>query len=70
MSTYNVDLVHSEIAFTVRHMMFAKVRGQFEKWSAALAYDEADPTRSKIRVEVGRSQGCTSVGSDAHPTRI
>ena len=52
MSTYNVDLVHSEIAFTVRHMMFAKVRGQFEKWSAALAYDEADPTRSKIRVEV------------------
>ena len=52
MSTYNVDPKHSEIAFTVRHMMFAKVRGQFEKWSATLAYDEADPTRSKIRVEV------------------
>jgi polyisoprenoid-binding protein YceI len=52
MSTYNVDLVHSEIGFTVRHMMFAKVRGHFGKWSAVLGYDEADPTRSKIHVEV------------------
>ena len=52
MSTYSIDPAHSEMAFTVRHMMFAKVRGQFDKWSAVLAYDEADPTRSKVHVEV------------------
>src|SRR5579859_5501535 len=52
MSTYNVDLAHSQLGFTVRHMMFAKVRGQFDQWSATLSYDEKDPTLSKIRVEI------------------
>jgi polyisoprenoid-binding protein YceI len=52
MATHNIDIAHSEIAFTVRHMMFAKVRGQFKKWSAKLAYDAADPTKSKLEVEI------------------
>jgi polyisoprenoid-binding protein YceI len=52
MSTYTIDPVHSQIGFTVRHMMFAKVRGQFDKWSGVLSYDEADPKKSKVYVEV------------------
>ena len=52
MTTYKVDAAHSEIAFTVRHMMFAKVRGQFAKWTAELEYDAADPKKSQARAEI------------------
>ena len=52
MTTYNVDTAHSEIGFSVRHMMFAKVRGQFKTWSAKLAYDAASPAKSTIEVDI------------------
>ena len=52
MGTYNVDTSHSEIGFTVRHMMFAKVHGQFKTWTAKLGYDAANPAKSTIEVEI------------------
>ncbi len=52
MATYSVDGSHSEIGFSVRHMMFAKVRGQFKTWTAKLGYDAASPAKSTIEVEV------------------
>jgi polyisoprenoid-binding protein YceI len=52
MATYTVDTAHSEIGFSVRHMMFAKVRGQFKDWSATLAYDSANPAKTSIQVVV------------------
>lgn len=52
MATYNIDPSHSEIGFTVRHMVFAKVRGQFKKWSAKLDFAPQNPTSSTVRVEV------------------
>jgi polyisoprenoid-binding protein YceI len=52
MATYNVDTSHSEIGFSVRHMMFAKVRGQFKTWKANLAYDPANPAKSRVVVEI------------------
>ena len=52
MTTHSIDITHSEIGFTVRHMMFAKVRGQFKTWTAAIAYDPANVTRSKVSVEI------------------
>jgi polyisoprenoid-binding protein YceI len=52
MSTYTIDTTHSEIGFTVRHMVFAKVRGQFKTWNAKLAYDTADPTKSWVEIQI------------------
>jgi polyisoprenoid-binding protein YceI len=52
MATHTVDTAHSEIGFTVRHMMFAKVHGQFKKWNATLEFNAADPTKSKVEVEI------------------
>src|SRR5689334_4994859 len=52
MTTQNIDVTHSEIGFTVRHMMFAKVRGQFKTWSAHVAYDAANPVKSTVEVEI------------------
>jgi polyisoprenoid-binding protein YceI len=52
MTKYNIDTTHSEIGFTARHMVFAKVRGQFKTWTGKLEYDANDPTRSKIEAEI------------------
>lgn len=52
MASYSVDKAHSEVGFTVRHMVFAKVHGQFKDWEAQLTYDEANPAKSSIRVDI------------------
>jgi polyisoprenoid-binding protein YceI len=52
MATYSIDTTHSEISFTVRHMMFAKVRGQFKAWTAVLDYNAENPAASKVSVDI------------------
>jgi polyisoprenoid-binding protein YceI len=51
-ATWTVDNAHSSIRFGVRHLVIAKVRGQFRKWSAELALDESDLTRSSVAVSI------------------
>src|SRR5947209_89153 len=46
LETWNIDTVHSSVSFSVRHLMIAKVRGHFSKWSGTLAFDEQNPTAS------------------------
>ena len=55
MATYTVDYQHSDVGFSVRHMVFAKVRGHFTKWTADLAFDPADASKSSVKVEVDAS---------------
>jgi polyisoprenoid-binding protein YceI len=50
--TYKIDTAHSKVAFSVRHMVFAKVRGHFTKWSAELALDPSDLTKSSVSLSV------------------
>ena len=38
--SWSIDTTHSEVSFTVRHMVFAKVRGSFLKWSGAVEADD------------------------------
>ena len=52
MATHTIDTAHSSIGFTVRHMMFAKVHGQFKKWNATLDFNASDPTKSKLEVDI------------------
>ncbi|HEY3594576.1 MAG TPA: YceI family protein [Polyangiaceae bacterium] len=52
MSTYSVDNAHSDISFSVRHMVFAKVRGHFKTWTAQLSYDPQNPTKSSVSAEI------------------
>ncbi len=52
MTSYNIDTAHSEIVFTARHMMFAKVRGQFKSWTAALSYDPRDLSKTAVQVDI------------------
>src|SRR5262252_7753318 len=38
--TWTIDPVHSEVGFTVRHMMVSKVRGRFTSFSGAIVTGE------------------------------
>ncbi len=52
LTTFNIDATHSGIHFSIRHLVIAKVRGKFTKFSGALQLDEADLTKSSVNVEV------------------
>lgn len=46
--TWTLDTSHSEITFSVRHMMFSKVTGSFNTFKATLEIDEAHPENSWV----------------------
>jgi len=50
--TYNVDPVHSNVAFKVRHMMISNVKGQFDKFSGSFVYDEKTKTLKSLTGKV------------------
>jgi polyisoprenoid-binding protein YceI len=50
--TWAIDPAHSEAQFTVRHMMFAKVRGHFAKVSGTIELDQNDVSRSSVDVTI------------------
>ncbi len=50
--TWQIDFAHSEINFTVRHMMISKVRGQFESFSGTINFDEQNPTNTTVDITV------------------
>ena len=49
--TWDIDPVHSEIGFSVRHMMVSKVRGRFTKFSGQLVTGTT-PTDSSVSAEI------------------
>jgi len=49
--TWDIDPVHSEIGFSVRHMMVSKVRGRFTKFSGQLVTGTT-PTDSSVTAEI------------------
>lgn len=51
-SNWTIDLSHSSFAFTVRHLMVSKVRGNFGAFSGALSLDLDAPANSSATVEV------------------
>src|SRR5262245_20680209 len=49
---WSIDTAHTTAQFSVRHMMVANVRGQFQKVSGKVALDDQDPTRSSMSIEI------------------
>jgi polyisoprenoid-binding protein YceI len=64
--TWVIDPSHSEVGFSVRHLMVAKVRGTFERFEGTLAIAE-DPLASSVTasIELG-SINTRDEGRDAH----
>lgn len=53
--TWQIDPAHSEINFTVRHMMISNVRGRFEKFTGVVDFNEDDPAQSTVDVQIEAS---------------
>jgi polyisoprenoid-binding protein YceI len=49
--TWDIDPVHSDVSFTVRHMMVSKVRGRFASFSGEIVTGE-DVTGSSVRATI------------------
>ncbi len=50
--SWTIDFSHSEINFKVRHMMISNVRGQFERFSGSVNFDEANPALTTVDIQV------------------
>lgn len=53
--SWQIDSAHSQVQFSVRHMMISKVRGSFEKFSGNVALDEANPANTLVDVAIETS---------------
>lgn len=49
--TWTIDPVHSEVGFSVRHMMVSKVKGTFREFEGTIVTTD-DPTQTKVNATV------------------
>ena len=50
--TWDIDQSHSHVGFKVRHLVIAKVRGQFTKYKGTVAFDEKNLETLKAEIEI------------------
>jgi len=50
--TYTIDPVHSAVGFSVQHMMISHVNGTFQDFSGTIVYDEKDPSKCSVNVNI------------------
>jgi polyisoprenoid-binding protein YceI len=78
--TWDIDPVHSEVGFSVRHMAVSKVRGRFDKFEGVIVTGE-DPLSSTVTASIdagsintnneqrdGHIKSTEFFEVDAHPT--
>ena len=64
---WEIDSSHSGIHFSVRHMVVAKVRGQFARWSGSVLAEDGDLGRGQVEVVIDASSIQTGVADrDTH----
>ena len=64
--SWAIDAAHSDVAFTVRHLMVSKVRGQFTRFEGAIQITE-EPVDSSVMATIDLSSIDTSNDDrDAH----
>jgi polyisoprenoid-binding protein YceI len=51
-ATWAPDPAHSSVGFTVRHLVVAKVRGAFRRWTGTIRMDEHDLARTEVDVSI------------------
>ncbi len=50
--SWKIDASHSQITFSVRHMMISNVHGRFENFTGEVDFNEADPTKSSVDITI------------------
>lgn len=51
-AVFELDPDHSEVGFSVRHMMMSNVRGQFRQAQSTLMWDEKDVAKSSVEMSM------------------
>ena len=65
--TWQIDPAHTNVEFSVRHMMISNVKGQFQKTSGTITINGIDPTSAKIDATIDAASINTRVDKrDAH----
>ncbi len=65
--TWTIDPVHSEVSFTVRHMMVSKVRGRFDKFEGTIT-TAPDPLQSGVTATI--DLGSVNTGNETRDNHI
>jgi polyisoprenoid-binding protein YceI len=52
---WEIDSTHSGVHFSVRHMVVAKVRGQFARWSGTISVEDGDLARASVNAVIDAS---------------
>jgi len=60
-ASWEFDPAHTGVHFKVRHLMISSVRGEFEKVSGKIVYDEADVTKSSADITIDAASVNTRV---------
>lgn len=50
--SWNIDKAHSEVGFSVKHMMISTVRGKFGSFDAQVQLDPADLSSAKVSASI------------------
>ncbi|HET9016144.1 MAG TPA: YceI family protein [Thermomicrobiaceae bacterium] len=67
LATWKIDPAHSEVGFSVRHMMISNVRGRFSDVSGTVQFDPADPTSGSVEASMSvASIDTRAEGRDNH----
>lgn len=57
---FTLDRAHSEVGFSVSHLMISKVTGKFEKFDSTFAFDEATGDLKDVAVKIDAASINTS----------
>ena len=49
---WNFDTAHSQVEFSVKHMMFSTAKGQFTKFDGSVELNEQNPAASSVNVTI------------------
>jgi polyisoprenoid-binding protein YceI len=64
---WEIDSSHSSLHFSVRHLVIAKVRGSFDRWSGSIQVPDGDFSKATISVTIDASSIDTGVSDrDGH----
>src|SRR5262245_27347111 len=64
---WEIDSSHSSVHFSVRHLVIAKVRGTFGRWSGTVLVPDDDFSKATVAVRIDASSIDTGVADrDTH----
>lgn len=65
---WNIDPAHSQVTFSVRHMMISNARGRFEKFNGSVEFDPND--LSSLRVDVAIDTASINTREEARDNHL